>query len=155
MDDSPNIRGAFSGLDLGHERKDMIRAVMEGVAMGLKIALDALGEQTQLNSEMLVVGGGARSEMWRQIYANVYNMPVVQTTVDEQAGALGAAALVAVGLGLWEDFTPIDALHQERARHEVDTTAQQTYQKIIPLFKKLSQYQSALAEPCSNPALEN
>jgi xylulokinase len=146
LDDSAMIRGAFSGLDLGHQRKDMIRAVMEGVSMGLKVALDALAAQTTLEDEMLVVGGGAQSRLWRQIYADVYGMPVVQTSIDEQAGALGAAALVAVGLGLWQDFSPIDDLHEEVARHEVSVEHHQDYQKLLGLFKELSHSQSQLGE---------
>ncbi len=109
---SPNIRGAFLGLDLRHDRADMIRAAMEGIALELRIALDALRQMGTFESEMLVVGGGSHSKLWREILADVYEMNIVKTTIDQQAAALGAAACAAVGTGLWKDFSIIDRLHQ-------------------------------------------
>src|SRR5262249_50949509 len=93
IDDSIHIRGAFLGLDLRHPRGDLLRAAMEGVAMEMRLALDQLRKKMTLSDEMLVVGGGVRSRLWRQIYADVYRMRIVKTNVDQQAAALGAAAL--------------------------------------------------------------
>ncbi len=104
MSPSPNIRGAFLGMDLRHTRADMIRAAMEGISMELRIALDALRKMDTFESEMLVVGGGSHSKLWRQILADVYEMNIVKTTIDQQAAALGAAACAAVGTGIWDDF---------------------------------------------------
>ncbi|MFZ4617438.1 MAG: SMP-30/gluconolactonase/LRE family protein [Rectinemataceae bacterium] len=111
LDDSPHIRGAFMGLDLGHTRSDLIRAAMEGVAMGLRVALDELRKLAPLGEEMTVVGGGSRSALWRQILADIYDLRIVKTSVDQHAAALGAAALAAVGTGLWRNFDRIDEIH--------------------------------------------
>ena len=67
---------------------------------------------------MLVVGGGSRSPLWRRIYADVLNLTVIKSNIDQQAAALGAAALAAVGVGLWPDFEIIDRIH-----HIEDITA--------------------------------
>ena len=118
LDDSPNIRGAFMGLDLGHTRSDIIRSVMEGVALGLRQVLDELKGLTRIADEMTVVGGSSRSKQWRQIFADVYQMEIVKTNIDQQAAALGAAALAAVGAGIWSDFDIIDDIHtiEDRAK---------------------------------------
>lgn len=116
LDETPNVRGGFLNLSLGTTRADMIRATMEGICFGLKRALDALESVTSVGSEMLAVGGGSRSELWMQMYADIYNKTMVRTNVDQQAAALGAAALAAVGTGIWSDFSPLDRIHQETDR---------------------------------------
>lgn len=146
LDDSPAIRGAFLGLDLGHTRADLIRAAMEGVAMGLRLALDELRKMTALGPEMTVVGGGSRSELWRQIYADVYGIRIVKTSVDQQAAALGAAALAAVGTGHWKDFSRIDDIHQVQAVAQPDPGRQAAYERLLPIFAQASKDQSRLGD---------
>jgi xylulokinase len=146
LDDSINIRGAFIGIDLGHTQADMIRATMEGIAMGLRLALDELRKLTHLSDEILVVGGGSRSKLWRQIYADVYNMHIVKTNVDQQAAALGAAALAAVGTGLWADFTKIDEIHQIESVTKPIPQNNAIYEQLLPIFVKAGKYQSELGD---------
>ncbi len=111
LDTSPDIRGALMGLTLSHTRGDIIRAAMEGIALGLRIALDALGQLALLDQDMVVVGGGSRSPLWCQIYADVYNKRIVKTNIDQQTAALGAAGVAAVGCGLWDSFDMIETIH--------------------------------------------
>lgn len=146
LDPSPNIRGAFIGLDLGHTQADVIRAAMEGIAMGLRLALDELRKLTQLSDEILVVGGGSQSKLWRQIYADVYNMDIVKTNVDQQAAALGAAAVAAVGTGLWADFTKIDDIHQIESVTKPIPQNHKIYEQILPIFAKVAHYQAGLGD---------
>ena len=144
MDRSANIRGAFMGLDLKHSRSDVIRASMEGISMGLRLCLDELKKMTTISDEMLIVGGGSKSALWRQIYADIYRMKVVKSNVDQQAAALGAAAVAAVGTGLWSNFEKIDEVHQIE---EVVSPLQENmeiYEKLLGIFKKASDYQSEL-----------
>ena len=112
MDKSYNVRGSFMGLDLVHKRPDMIRASMEGITMSLRACLDELHKLTTLDDKMLLVGGGSKSALWRQIYADLYKMDIMKSNIDQQAAALGAAACAAVGVGLWQDFEKIDGLHE-------------------------------------------
>ncbi len=111
MDKSYNLRGAYIGLDLLHTRADIIRATMEGISMSLRACLDKLRSITTINDEMLLVGGGSKSPLWRQIYADVYHITVLKSNIDQQAAALGAAACAAVGTGIWSNFDRIDSLH--------------------------------------------
>lgn len=116
LDETPAVRGAFMNLALGTSRADVIRATMEGICFGLKRALDALEAITPVSIEMLAVGGGSRSDTWMQMYADIYGKTMRRTNIDQQAAALGAAALAAVGVGLWPDFSPLNAIHQETSR---------------------------------------
>jgi xylulokinase len=146
MDKSVHIRGAFIGIDLIHTRADIIRAVMEGIALGLKCCLDKLKEMAELSQEMLVVGGGSKSKLWRQIYADVYNMKVIKTNIDEQAAALGAAACAAVGTGLWKSFDQIDKLHIIEECMTPIPENMEKYQKIYKIYKRVSNILSDIGD---------
>lgn len=138
MDKSLNIRGGFAGLDLGHTQDDVVRASMEGITLGLRMCLDKLREMTEISDEMLLVGGGSKSALWRQIYADGYNTRVLKSNIDQQAAALGAAACAAVGAGLWADFDRIDSLHViEESVDPIPENAEK-YNKLLEVFKPLS-----------------
>ncbi len=146
LDDSPNIRGAFMGLDLGHTRADVIRSVMEGVALGLRLVLDELRRLTSIANEMTVVGGSSRSRLWRQIFADVYQMEIVKTNIDQQAAALGAAALAAVGIGIWSDFKIIDEIHAIEDIAKPISKNSETYGRLLPIFRKVSRINSEIGD---------
>ena len=99
----PLARGAFIGLTLRHGRGHMTRAVLEGVAFGLKdsftlIQNAGLGAITQVRAS----GGGTKSALWRQILASVLDAELVTVNTTEGA-AYGAALLAGVGAGQWPD----------------------------------------------------
>lgn len=95
----PCARGAFIGLATHHRRGHLTRAVLEGVAFGLRDSLTLLESAgTSPPSELRISGGGARSPVWQQIVADILGQPLVNINQPE-AGAFGAALLAAVGLG--------------------------------------------------------
>jgi xylulokinase len=144
IDPSMHLRGAFLNLDLAHTRADMVRAAMEGIAMQQRIALDVLRSLSPVSEGMLVVGGGSRSRLWRQICADIYSLQIVKTNIDQQAAALGAAALAAVGTGVWRDFAIIDEINriEDITVPVPENTA--VYMKILPVFKLAGTYLSDL-----------
>ena len=98
----PDARGAFVGLQLRHDRGALVRAVLEGVAFGLRDSLDllrALGAETASGR---VSGGGARSRLWLRIAASVLGIPL-EATESEQGSAFGAALLGGVAGGVFAD----------------------------------------------------
>ena len=119
---------------------------MEGVAMGLRVALDELRKLTQLSNEMVVVGGGSQSMLWRQIYADVYNMRIIKTSIDQQAAGLGAAALAAVGSGLWPDFEKIDRIHEPEHTAEPIPANNSKYEAMLPVFVQAARYHAELGD---------
>ena len=97
----PNARGAFIGLTLKHRRPHMTRAVLEGVAYGIRDNF-ALMREVGLEAidQVRVSGGGAKSPLWRQILADVCGVDL-QTVETTEGAAFGAALLAGVGTGIW------------------------------------------------------
>jgi xylulokinase len=98
----PEARGAFAGLSIRHDRGALVRAVLEGVAFGLRDSLDLICELGGRPALGRVSGGGAHGELWLQIVASVLELPLERVAVDEGA-AFGAAILGGVAAGIWPD----------------------------------------------------
>ena len=97
-----SARGAFAGLSLRHDRGALVRAVLEGVAFGLRDSLDLLRELGVEPTLGRVSGGGARSDEWLRILASVLELPLERVTLEAGA-AFGAAVLGGVAAGVWSD----------------------------------------------------
>ena len=100
----PDARGAFVGLSVRHDRGALVRAVLEGVAFGLRDCLDLLASLGVTPALGRVSGGGAGSELWLRIVASVLELPLERLAVDEGA-AFGAALLGGVAAGAWPDVS--------------------------------------------------
>lgn len=139
---NPNARGAFIGLTIRHTRADMIRAVLEGVTMNLRVILDAFRAQGAQIGAIRVIGGGAHGRFWNQMMADVYGIPVHRLTLLEEATSMGAALAGGIGVGMYEDFdlisqmNPIAEVIEPRQKHVAD------YARIFPLFE--SAYQALM-----------
>jgi xylulokinase len=143
---SPHIRGAFAGIDLRHTRGDLVRAGMEGITMNLGAVLEVLRRFAPLAPEMLMVGGGSKSPLWRQIFADVYRMDCLKTNVDQEAGSLGAAAVAAVGAGLWKSFEKVDEVHQVQGVQKPIPGNVEKYRRLVPAFEMLRRHQAELGD---------
>ncbi|MBV9581953.1 MAG: xylulokinase [Chloroflexi bacterium] len=88
--DCPTGTGVFSGVRAEHGAADFVRSVVEGVSFGLGYALGALRRAGVEASQVTLVGGGAQSDGWAQVCADVFEVPVVRPT-ETEAAALGAA----------------------------------------------------------------
>jgi xylulokinase len=95
----PLARGAFFGLSSRHSAAHLTRAVMEGVAFSLRDCLDLMKELGEAPTQVRATGGGARSDLWRQILADVFDCRIVRT-VSDQGPAFGAALLASVAAGI-------------------------------------------------------
>ncbi|MDE2747342.1 MAG: xylulokinase [Chloroflexota bacterium] len=99
----PLARGAFIGMTTRHSRGHMTRAVLEGVAFGLKDSFTLIDQAGLPDAyEARISGGGAKSPIWQQIIADVLGAPLVNVNTTE-GGAFGAAALASVAAGLYDD----------------------------------------------------
>lgn len=96
----PNARGVFFGLSAMHTKKDMLRAVMEGVSYSLRDCVEVFKEMNISVSDMMACGGGGSSSLWRQMLADLYACPV-KTVASKEGPALGVALLAAVGAGIY------------------------------------------------------
>ncbi|HIW73048.1 MAG TPA: xylulokinase [Firmicutes bacterium] len=96
----PDARGVFFGLSAIHTKKDMLRAVMEGVAYSLNDCLSVFREMGVAIRDMMACGGGGSSSLWRQMLADLYACEV-KTLASREGPALGAALLAGVGAGVY------------------------------------------------------
>jgi xylulokinase len=110
------VRGAFVGLSLEHERAHLARAVYEGVALNLRWILDACGEAGERCASLRAIGGGATSDAWMQILADVTERPIERVAAPRLAGAVGAALVAAVGV------SALPSVESVRARVRVERT---------------------------------
>lgn len=143
---SPHLKGGFMGLTLSSTRGDLTRAAMEGVALALREALDILKTQTPLTGDMLLTGGCSKSALWRRIFCDVFAMPVLKTNVDQDAASLGAAALAANSVGLWDGYGMIAGIHKPEERLEPDKESVKQYEKLLPIYEEWTETLARLAD---------
>lgn len=98
-----NARGVLFGVTARHTKAHVVRAMMEGVAFGLRDSLEIVRSLKIPIREIRITGGGGRSPLWRQIIADVFGQPVVTINVEE-GPAFGAAIIAGVGTGVFRDF---------------------------------------------------
>jgi xylulokinase len=134
----PLARGAFIGLTIRHTRAHITRAVLEGVAFGLKdsftlIQNAGLGSITQVRAS----GGGTKGALWRQILASVLEAELVTVNTAEGA-AFGAALLAGVGAGAWHDVpTACKETIHITGRTLPDDDQMKVYRKMYPIYQDL------------------
>jgi len=133
---NPLARGVFAGLTMSHGRPEMARAVLEGVAFNLKMILDAFLDQGAAIQAMRLIGGGARSALWRQILADVYGLPILRPALLAEATSLGAAIAGSVGVGLFADFSVAYELVQVEEAERPDPAHSQRYAALYDLFQQ-------------------
>jgi xylulokinase len=131
---NPLARGAFVGLSMAHGRPEVTRAVMEGVAFNLCSILDALGAREAGTTAMRLIGGAARSTTWRQILADVFDLPILLPALPAQATSLGAAIAGGIGVGLYPDFGVAHKFIQVAEAERPEPAARARYTEIYPLF---------------------
>ena len=150
FDKSTNIRGCLFNLDLGNTRDDIARAVFEGIAMHLWLASSALEKSGHLGKRLLVVGGGSKGAFARQTYADVFGKEVAVSRVRQDAASLGAAALAAVGCGLWESFAPLRQIHKDLTLSQPNMENHAYYAAIAPAYQQLCDACSDLGDVLAN-----
>lgn len=97
---TPFARGVFFGITPRIKKGTMVRAIMEGVTLELRRTLEIVEEAGNKVSKVYTIGGGARSDLWSQIKADIYNRPVY-TFESSEGGILGSAILAGVGVGVY------------------------------------------------------
>ncbi len=139
----PDSFGAMLGLKLETTRGEVVRAILEGVSMEIRMNIEMLKSAGVEVKELNAIGGGARSEYWLKLKADVFGRPVVSLDVSE-AGALGAAMLAGIGAGVYKSYdravaaavrkkkkyTPV------RSRADKYTQRLEAYRAMYPALKK-------------------
>jgi xylulokinase len=131
---NPKARGGFIGLQVTHTRADLIRATLEGISLNLRTILQSFLDAQARIEEVILIGGGAKGGLWRQILADVFGCPTLRPRLLDEATSLGAAIAGGVGVGLFHDFSIVRQRIEIVDRHTPDPEAQAVYDQIYPIF---------------------
>jgi xylulokinase len=133
----PQARGVLVGLDTRHTTAHIARALLEGVAFGVREILDVYQASGAAINAVRLAGGGARSRLWNQIKANVLGRPV-EVLETAQVGCLGSAMLAAVAIGQQPDRqTAANQMARIATHLEFEPAQRERYQALYGLYQQL------------------
>lgn len=130
------IEPSLNGLSLHNTRGDIARALMEGVALELRLVLEEMGDAVQVD-RLKMIGGAARSPIWPQIVADITCRPLELVKISESA-SLGAAILAGIGAGLFSDsWTALESLNLQSQLVLPDPNLDDFYSHLIERYRHL------------------
>lgn len=133
----PEARGAFVGLTARHGAGDMVRSVMEGVVHAL-YDIYALMEEAGIGRSIVKAsGGGARSNLWRQVQADLFGCDVVTTEGAAEGAAFGAALVAGVGVGVWPDVSVAASVCRSVTRQEPNKASTEVLRAATTIYRTL------------------
>ncbi|MQY76306.1 MAG: xylulokinase [Spirochaeta sp.] len=150
---NPDARACFVGLSMVHDKRHMIRAVLEGVAYNMKLIEEAFLEQGVNISTIRMIGGGAKSRLWRSIFSDITERRVARLNFIEEATTIGAAIAGGIGVGIFSSIEEADKLVklEEEIRPNEDNFPiyrryynifKTTYEKLFDVFSMIAETQS-------------
>lgn len=135
--EDPDARGMFFNLSLDTDTRDMAHSVIEGVCMHLRWQLEAMEMQTETSDRIRFVGGGALSSLTCRILADVTGRRVETVPNPQNVGAVGAAAIMALGLGSIDKISEVKDMISATHEYVPDEDNVKKYDEIFPVFKDL------------------
>ncbi len=133
----PEAKGVFFGMDHSTSRQQLVHAVLEGVGFALADGLDAVHAKSPAPGEIMLIGGGARSEYWRQLLADIFGIPVTFGEGGDVGPALGAARLAMVPLALHSAASDYFPTPKTIATHIPDDEKHKQLSEKREVYKKL------------------
>jgi L-xylulokinase len=134
----PRAKACFVGLEASHTRAQVIRSVLEGIALGHKVHVEKLLAARPTPKAVRLAGGAAKSALWAQIFADVLELPV-EVVETEELGTLGCAMAAAVAVGEFADLkAAARGMVRVRGRISPDPAVSRTYRKKFALHKAVS-----------------
>lgn len=133
---NPKARGCFIGLSIVHTKSQMIRSVLEGVAYNMKIIEEAFAEQGVRHQSIRIIGGGAKSKIWRRIFADVMEKPISRLNFIEEATSVGAAIAGGVGAGFFSSIHDAKGFVKIEEEINPDERNYPVYRRYYTIFKK-------------------
>ncbi|MDR3367553.1 FGGY-family carbohydrate kinase [Rhodoferax sp.] len=135
--DDPCLRAGLLNMSLEHSREDIFRAFLEGVALNTRWMLEPFARLLGRDAGIITaVGGGAQSDVWCQIMADVTGQPIRQLAAPIQANAIGAAFIAGVGMGALR-FADLGHLRQARHTYEPSSALRRLYDDKFETFKEV------------------
>ncbi|HAR85050.1 MAG TPA: xylulokinase [Clostridium sp.] len=134
---NPKAKGVFFGLSAAHTKNEMLRAVIEGVSYSLLDCMEIIKDTGMNPTNVMVSGGGGKSELWRQILADMFNCKV-STNKSSEGPALGVALLAGVGTGVYKDID--EACSIAISKNSVQFPKEENslvYKRYYEIYKKI------------------
>ena len=149
-----NLRASFTGVSIASTRGDFCRALLEGVAFSLRDCYGTLKEMQLPVKRIFLIGGGARSKLWSEIVANVFNCSVAVPTPGD--ASFGACLLAGTGVGVFRDVKDAVAtcLHVDRTI-DPDPAAAAKYDGLYATYKRIHDALAPVYSQRKNPSCEN
>lgn len=145
----PGAKGVLFGLSLKHTRMDIFRAILEGVAYGIRHNLEVMKIENVLPQRIIAVGGGTKNPLWLQIVADVCNMPL-QVPTEQIGASYGDAFLAGQGIGLFGDLTEIKKWVKVQSLVRPNQENGSEYDFYYKLFRDLYEQTAELMHRLSN-----
>ncbi len=133
----PDVRGGFYNLSLEHTRNEILRSVYEGVAYNIKWALIYIEKLVGKSDEIKCIGGGAKSDIWCQILADILERKIIQTDLPDLAAAKGSAIISMVALGIIKNFSEATQLIKVRKTFTPNTANEKVYNKLFNEYRNI------------------
>ena len=134
----PLARGVFFGLTLTHTRGHVYRAILEGIAYGFRHHLSVLAERGLTATRARVTNGGARSQLWKQVTADILGIPL-EPIAHHPGSSLGAAFVAGMGAGMFDDWSEIERFIQVTHVIEPDLSHTSLYNRYFDIYRELYQ----------------
>lgn len=134
----PYASGTWTGIRPETTRGDLIRSVLEGISLNLEIILRILRTQMDI-TEITLMGGGAKSVLWRQILSDILQCHLLVPSFLDEAASMGAAVCAGVGAGLFDDFTSINRFLKISKIQEPDPKMAEVYAPVKERFEECYQ----------------
>ncbi|WP_411343419.1 gluconokinase [Paenibacillus sp. WLX1005] len=134
---NPDARGSFFGLALHHKKEHMIRAALEGVLFNLYTVMLAIEEQIGVPQKIHATGGFARSELWRQMMADIFDQPVIVPESIESS-CLGAAVLGLYALKRIDTLDAVSSMIGTTYEHRPYKDHAAIYRELLPIYIRIS-----------------
>jgi xylulokinase len=132
------VRATFLNLSADHTREDMLRAVYEGVAYNIRWIVEIVEDEFKFPlPELRVIGGGAKGKPWMQIMADVTGRKIETVTDSQEAGAVGAALVAAVGMGIYPDFESLKKVIKVDSVFEPQPENRAIYDKLYSSYREV------------------
>jgi D-xylulose kinase len=134
---NPYARGIIAGLAMGHTRKELVRAALEGIALEIRENIEVMKELGIPIAEMRVTGGASRNPCFNQIQADVYGLPVLRGRLEEST-ALGCAMISGLGTGIFRSVEDAaEKMVHITERYEPNPKNKPIYDRLFEIYKKI------------------
>ena len=134
---NPRAKGSFVGLSLTSNRQDIMRSVVEGIGLNVNLILQEIRDMGYIVERMPIVGGMAKGEVTKQIFADIMNVELETFEYTNEAATVGAAVFGGIAMGIYEDVSAVRKFIKVVSVTKPNKENHEMYKALMPLFEKV------------------